>query len=72
MVGFMVKWALAAIPAFLILGFIGAVVIAVLAAFGSVLGTRVRTGATEAPAGAVARSCEHERGNCADSRTRRS
>lgn len=55
MVTFMVKWALAAIPAFLILGFIGAVVVAVFAAFGSALGgTRARAVATEAPAAAVA------------------
>jgi hypothetical protein len=35
MVTFMVKWALAAIPAFLILGVLGALLIAVLAALGA-------------------------------------
>ena len=38
MVTFMVKWALAAIPAFLILGVLGALLIAVLAALGAAFG----------------------------------
>jgi hypothetical protein len=38
MVGFMVKWVLAAIPAFIILAVIGAGLMAALAVFGAMLG----------------------------------